>query len=124
MSWLFGNKENTPKINWHQLTSLEQLKEYKLKSNEQVVVFFKHSTRCSISSMAKSRFERNWNYEVDQILPVYLDLIAHRDISNALAEEFNVIHQSPQILVIKGGECIYNISHNQIDADKLAEFTD
>lgn len=122
MSWLFGNKENTSKINWHQLTSLDQIKDYKLKSSDQVVVFFKHSTRCSISSMAKSRFERSWNYDETQVLPVYLDLIAHRNLSNALAEEFNVIHQSPQILVIKDGECVYNNSHNQIDAGKLSGF--
>ncbi len=122
MSWLFGNKENASNIDWKVLNSLEQLEDFKAQSNDKLVVFFKHSTRCSISSMAKSKFERTWNYDESKAIPVYLDLIAHREISNALADEFGVSHQSPQILVIKDEICIYDNSHNQIDATSLSKY--
>ena len=123
MSWLFGKNEKTV-MNWEIYSSADQLDDFIQKSSEKLVVFFKHSTRCSISTMAKSRFERNWKYDSSKIIPVYLDLIAHRDLSNSLADKFQVEHQSPQILLIKNGACIYNTSHNMIDADELEQYID
>jgi bacillithiol system protein YtxJ len=95
-----------------QLDSIEE------KSTSQSVVIFKHSTRCSISHMAKGRLDRydNGNTEF-----YYLDLIAHRDISNEIASRFQVHHESPQILIIKNGECIYAESHSGIIVDELEE---
>lgn len=75
-------------------------------------LIFKHSTRCSISSMAFNRFEREFNLE--QVPVFYLDLLVYRSISNQLAESFNVLHQSPQVLLIKAKVCLYNASHNAI----------
>ena len=63
--------------------------------------------------MALSRFERNFSIEAVKVF--YLDLIAYRSISNQLAEEFSVEHQSPQLLFIQNGSCTYNASHNSID---------
>lgn len=84
-------------------------------------LIFKHSTRCSISSMAKRNFELGWD-----VIPVatklyFLDLIAHRDLSSYIAETFQVHHESPQILLIKDGECILDASHSDISADEVAE---
>ena len=123
MSWLFSKNEQTS-FEWDVFSSSDQLEDYIQLSSEKLIVFFKHSTRCSISTMAKSRFERNWKYDSTQILPIYLDLIAHRDLSAKLADRFHVAHESPQILLIKNGECIYNTSHNMIDADQLEQFID
>lgn len=79
---------------------------------------FKHSTRCSISTMAKSRIDRS---DVPAIDFYYLDLIAHRELSNTISEKFSVQHKSPQILLIKNGECIFDESHTAIDIDELKE---
>ncbi len=92
-------------MNWIALTEDGQLEEIKEKSNQQPVVIFKHSTRCSISSMAKNRLERET--PADNILFYYLDLIRYRPVSNKIAADFHVPHESPQILLIKNGECIY-----------------
>ena len=106
-------------MNWNVLNSPVQLDELKTKSFDQPQVIFKHSTRCSISSMVKNRLERA---AVPAGLPFhYLDLIAHRNISNQVAEDFFVEHESPQVLIIKNGECIYDESHNGINMDEIIE---
>lgn len=106
-------------MHWISLTTPEQLNEIKLKSAQKPQVIFKHSTRCSISSMALNRLERS--EEPDGVDFYYLDLIAHRNISSKIAEDFNVYHQSPQILVIKNGECVYDESHSSITMDDVLE---
>ena len=109
---------NENKIIWNQLTNLAQLNEITIISNEKPVAIFKHSTRCSISRMALKQFENEFNSS-DKVTPYFLDLIAHRDISNEIATRFGVHHQSPQLILIKEGKAIYSVSHSDIDAEEL-----
>ena len=109
---------NENKINWTELTDLGQLNEIIAISNEKPVAIFKHSTRCSVSRMALKQFENEFNSS-DKVTPYFLDLIAHRPISNAIAEQFSVTHQSPQLILIKDGKAVYNVSHSDIDAVEL-----
>jgi bacillithiol system protein YtxJ len=109
---------NENKINWNELTDLGQLNQIIAASNEKPVAIFKHSTRCSVSRMALKRFENEFNSS-DKVTPYFLDLIAHRDISNEIASRFGVMHQSPQLILIKEGKAIYNVSHSDIDAEEL-----
>jgi bacillithiol system protein YtxJ len=97
-------------MNWNELTSLDQLETVISDSNEQPVVIFKHSTRCSISSMALDRLQRAWD-NGENVKPYFLDLIQYRNISNQIAEKFGVMHQSPQVIIIKDGQAIYDNSH-------------
>ena len=106
-------------MNWIDITSDQQLEEIKIKSNTVPQVIFKHSTRCSISSMAKSRLERG--EQPQNIDFYYLDLIRYRTLSAKLAEEFDVWHESPQILVIKEGKCVYDESHSAIRMEDILE---
>ncbi len=86
------------------------------------MLIFKHSTRCSISATAKARMERNWKQEeVADIAPYYLDLIANRSLSNQVASYFDVQHQSPQVLLISKGACVYDASHFDISFDTIRE---
>jgi len=101
-------------MNWIQFTDLGQIQEIISLSEETPCVIFKHSTRCSISSMALNRFERNWSFENNEVQPYFLDLIAYREISNTLAEQFDVKHESPQMLIIKNGQCVFDSSHQMI----------
>lgn len=103
-------------MNWISLESAEQLNEIKQQPGYSII--FKHSTRCSISLMAKRRFEMDWT-NLPENLPLYfLDLIKYRDISNQVAQDFQVHHQSPQLLLIKGGECILDQSHSDISLEE------
>jgi bacillithiol system protein YtxJ len=104
-------------MNWIPLTTEKQLTEIREASAEKPVVIFKHSTRCSISAVAKSRLERAAAPE--EISFYYLDLIKFRDISNRIAADFDVPHESPQVLLIRNGECIYDESHSGITMDDL-----
>ncbi len=106
-------------MTWVNLTSLDQLNE--IKNAEGYSLIFKHSTRCSISMMAKRNFEFNWDVIPENTTLYFLDLISYREISNAIAETFNVAHQSPQILLIKNGDCVLEASHSDISADEVAE---
>ena len=104
-------------MNWIPLTTESQLSEIKESSVTKPVVIFKHSTRCSISAVAKSRLERAAAPET--ISFYYLDLIKFRDISNRIATDFNIPHESPQILLIRNGECVYDESHSGISMDEI-----
>lgn len=119
---IFGNSENadSPKsnINWTELTDVLQLQEIEAISNEKPIVIFKHSTRCSISRMALKQFEREFDLN-DTVDAYFLDLIAHRDISNEIARKFSVYHESPQLILIKNGKAVYDVSHSDIDAEAL-----
>ncbi len=108
-------------LNWHKLESLTDLEKIHSDSSGQPVLIFKHSTRCSISSAALARFERAW-VGTSGIKPYYLDLLAHRDVSNAIASKYGINHQSPQALLIKEGVCVYDASHLSIDVDDLKSF--
>ncbi|GAB3908572.1 bacillithiol system redox-active protein YtxJ [Larkinella knui] len=107
-------------MNWNKLQDNAQLAQIKQESAEQPVLIFKHSTRCSISSTAMSRLERNWSDSAG-IKPYYLDLISFRSVSGQVADEFGVDHQSPQVLLIQNGECIYDASHFEISFDELKQ---
>lgn len=108
------------KINWLQLQSGSQIEEIIEHSKSVPCLIFKHSTRCSISSLAQNRLDKGWNLDDKEILPYHLDLIAHRDLSNAVSEQFGVRHESPQVLLIKEGQCVYDASHLGISAREIA----
>jgi len=121
---LFGSSEESgnteSKINWIPLTDLDQLNEIVALSNEKPVAIFKHSTRCSISRMALKQFENEFDSEA-KVETYFLDLIAYRAVSNEIANRFNVYHESPQLLLIKNGQSVYDVSHSDIDAGDLTD---
>jgi bacillithiol system protein YtxJ len=106
-------------MNWIDLNDEQQLSSLKELSKQKAQLIFKHSTRCSISSMAKNRLERST--PPDSVDFYYLDLVKHRQLSSKIAEDFGVYHESPQVLLIKNGECIYDESHSGIQMDEILE---
>ena len=116
----FFNFSSKPKeaLNWRRISSVEELETAYNDEGIKPILFFKHSTRCSISSMVLNSFERNWNQEL-QCDICFIDLIAHRDVSNKLAELSSVTHQSPQAIVVQGGKVIYDASHSGIDTNEI-----
>jgi bacillithiol system protein YtxJ len=103
-------------INWTLLETAEQIDEIKKQPGYSII--FKHSTRCSISMMAKKRVEMDGDELPSDISMYFLDLIKHRDLSNKIAADFQVYHESPQMLLIKDGECILDQSHGQISVEE------
>lgn len=98
---------------WKNLTSLADVDTLKQESFNTPVVIYKHSTRCATSSFVKESLEKDY-VPIQNEVYYYLDLIEYRDISNAIAENFEVIHQSPQIIILNNGKATYNTSHMAI----------
>jgi len=117
---LFSFTKSTPQQQtpWIKITSTEQLNEVLRNIGDTPALLFKHSTRCSISSMALSGFERNWTGEVPCNL-YFIDLLKHRDVSQEVATLTGVVHQSPQCIVLKGSEIVYEATHSGIDARRI-----
>ena len=112
-------------MNWNLLTAPGQLAEIDLESHSQAIMILKHSTSCSISSVALSRLERKWNAgDTQKLKPYYLDLLEYRAISNEIATRYGVVHESPQTLIIKNGGCVYAASHMEINYDDLLAAAD
>lgn len=105
-------------MKWNLLTSEAQLTELLEKSKVNPQVIFKHSKRCSTSSMIKNRLERS--AIPPEIDCHFLDLITYRALSNKIAEELDVRHESPQVLLIQNGECIYHENHSAIYMEEIA----
>ena len=105
---------------WTDLTDKDQITIAKEESKDKLVGIFKHSTSCGISKMVlrnfESQFEENENTKL-----YFLDLRKHREVSNAVADELNVRHESPQFIVLNNGEVVHHSSHQDIDAAKLNE---
>lgn len=106
-------------MHWKYITDLAQVDQ--IKKQEGYSLIFKHSTRCSVSMMAKKRFEMDWSVLPENTSLYFLDLISYRDISAQIAETFQVHHESPQILLIKDGDCVLDASHSDISAEEVAE---
>lgn len=104
-------------MNWITLTGDDQLQTINERSSSRPQVIFKHSTRCSISSIVKSRIDRN--PEVEGVDFYFLDIIQNRHISNKIASDYAVHHESPQVLVIQDGKCVYDESHTGIHMDEI-----
>lgn len=115
-------KKEEVQVPWRVLSSLNQLEEIKEQSKSTPVAIFKHSTRCGISRMVLRQFESNYSLEDSQLKLYYLDLLNYRAISDEVGFTFQVLHQSPQLLVIKNGNAVAHASHHSIQAQELHKF--
>ncbi len=106
-------------MNWITLNTRKQLEDIKVTAGYSVI--FKHSSRCSISMMAKRRFEQDWDALPEDTAIYFLDLLNYRELSAHIADLFHVRHESPQLLLIKDGECVLHQSHSDICVDEVNE---
>ena len=107
---------------WRTLEESSQLDAVETLSKEKIVVIFKHSVTCGISNMVWHQFQNEIDFDNTYIEMLYLDLLAYRDISNEISRRFQVLHQSPQILVIRNGEVLHHASHSAIRISNIKEF--
>ena len=107
-------------MDWQPLTSEDQVRDIAENvSHSTYCVIFKHSTTCSLSAIAKHRMKDLTAAGPKDFLFYYLDLLSYRSVSNYIADSFDIRHESPQVLVIKDGKCIYNESHLSINIDSV-----
>ena len=116
---MFGH--NTVREDWNQLSSMDELDKAEKESNERAVVLFKHSVSCGVSAYAKHKMENGFDINPENCGFYYLDLLAHRDISNEIAHRYGVMHQSPQMIILRNGQAVFNASHHAVSLTTLKE---
>ena len=123
---IFGDKTSKEVgetyLSWTPLVSVEEINTIKEISKNQSVLIFKHSTRCGISRLVIKQFESLFNEENKQLKVYYVDLLNFREVSSKLSEVFQVVHQSPQLLIIKNRISVYNESHYEITKVNLSKY--
>ncbi|WP_417855144.1 bacillithiol system redox-active protein YtxJ [Xanthomarina gelatinilytica] len=107
---------------WLTLTQVDQLKDIESKSKTKTQVIFKHSTRCGISRMVLKQFVASYNLTESDLDLYYLDLLNHRDVSNETGYKFQVMHESPQLLIVKNGVVVAHASHGAINSLNLEQY--
>ena len=121
----FFNASSEPKeekvLPWQALTNVNQLVEIEKRSLAKTQLIFKHSTRCGISSMVMNQFVSMYDLDTNADL-YYLDLLNYRDVSNRVGYKFQVLHQSPQLLIIRNGVAVAHASHGTINELELKKY--
>ena len=108
-------------MNWISIETRQDIDNILEQSKQTPCLIFKHSTSCHMSEMSKYIIESEWNLEKEQLKPYCLDILKHKDLAVKIAEQFNEHHQSPQVLLIQGGECFYEESHLSISYEEMEE---
>ena len=122
---IFGGNEDVKEkkvLPWIPLNTLAQLEHIEKKSSTKTQVIFKHSTRCGISSMVMKQFVDMYSLTEKDLDLYYLDLLSYRDVSNEVGYRFQVMHESPQLLVVKNGIVVSHASHGAINEVDLTQF--
>jgi len=118
-SGLFSGDSNNQKegkdFPWIPLTSVDQLSEIEERSKTKPQLIFKHSTTCGISRMVIRTFTDTFEFTPQEVDVYYLDLHSYREVSNETGYKFQVLHQSPQLLIIKNGITVAHASHGSIN---------
>ncbi|MBV8880947.1 MAG: bacillithiol system redox-active protein YtxJ [Planctomycetaceae bacterium] len=104
------------------LSSLLEL-EAVLKPSKDPVVLYKHSTQCGMCDGAIEEVQAFEEQKPAEVRVYYLDLLAHRDVSNAIAQKLGVRHESPQAIVLKEGKPVAVFNHRQVKAEALRSAT-
>ena len=112
---MFGRKKQELPADWKVLDEEGQLESLIQQSYGKPVAIFKHSTSCGISAMAKYGLETRWDFNESELDFYYLDLLRFRSVSNLVAERLKVIHQSPQVILLRNGQVVYAASHHKIE---------
>ena len=109
-------------MKWNTINTLEHLNNIKADSNDQFVLIFKNSLNCNVSADALDLIEENWKAGDElRMKPYLVDVIKNRPLSMQIAEDYNIKHQSPQVLLIRNGVCVYSKTHWNISYDELLD---
>jgi len=112
-------------MQWNEITTLEEWNTILNKSSDRGQVILKHSTTCPVSANALAEFEdylaKTPNGEVDYTL---VKVIESRPVSNKIAEDLNVKHESPQIIYVKDKSKYWTASHWAVTTEHISAVLD
>lgn len=121
---LFSDGNSEKSSDWHTLTEKAALDQVLEESFEKPQLLFKHSTRCSVSLFARLELEK-YRQEIEKHAGMHLiDVIASRDVSRYAADKLDIAHESPQAILIAGGEVVWHDSHGSVKGETILEVLD
>ncbi len=106
-------------INWKKFNGLEGFKAI-VGQESNPLLLFKHSSRCSLSTMALERLERHWQQDMG-VACYLINVINEREVSNEIAKTYDVVHESPQVLLCVKDQCLYHASHIEINFSVISK---
>lgn len=110
---------------WKEISTMDEWNSVLEQSAERPAVILKHSTTCPVSASALEEYDEYLGKSPNENIGYYLvKVIESRPVSNQIAEDLKVKHQSPQILYFKNKESIWNTSHWSVTAKHMAAVLD
>jgi bacillithiol system protein YtxJ len=101
------------------LTTLDELETAVAGSSARPILLFKHSTTCGTSARAHKEIETLLSRPPLRADVYVVSMQAGRAISNAIAQRFDVRHESPQVLLVYNGAVIWHASHGRVTKDAI-----
>ncbi|MDZ7726036.1 MAG: bacillithiol system redox-active protein YtxJ [Candidatus Campbellbacteria bacterium] len=90
------------------------------RSYDSPVLVLKTSNVCMQSRRVYEEFKNLEKRDKEIELQMYVLVVQDaRDISNYIAETFGIVHESPQVIVIRNEDVIYYEDHAKIDIEKI-----
>jgi len=113
------DKENETLIK--EVTNSGEFESLLKNSHSSPVFFLKHSTRCPISKWAFDELVEAEKKMARHASFAFLDLIAFREVSNFIAHQTGIKHESPQLFYFNDGEVKEVLTHQDVKATAIAD---
>lgn len=102
-----------------EITSSPEFAELLAESCQRKIIIFKHSTTCPISERAYQEVKAFIQNSKDDVLVVMIKVIESRPVSNQVANDLEVKHQSPQVLLLSNRKVLWHTSHQSVTKDNI-----
>ncbi|AQT86493.1 bacillithiol system protein YtxJ [Paenibacillus larvae subsp. larvae] len=110
---------------WKEISEIQEWNDLFAHSDEQPFVILKHSTTCPVSASALEEYEEYLSGRPNEQVKYYLvKVIESRPVSNRIAGDLKVKHESPQIIYVKDKASYWNTSHWSITKKHMAAVLD
>src|SRR5690625_2675189 len=104
-----------------ELVTSDDLEKVREESTQHQAFIFKLSTTCPVSADSFDQYNTFIERKENEIAAYFVKVRETREVSNQIAEETGVQHQSPQILFVKDREVLWNTSHSKITVENLED---
>lgn len=105
---------------WNQPQNVNEL-DTVLGRSDRIQAIFKHSSACGTSAFALRGMEEVISEVSESVDFSILEVRLQRKLSNYVAEKTGVRHESPQLILMKNGEVVWNASHSAIYPKSVLE---
>jgi bacillithiol system protein YtxJ len=95
---------------FQEILDVDSLDRFLQQANETPAILFKHSNTCGISARAHRQMA-----EVEQAIGIIIVQNA-RPVSEEIVRRFGLSHETPQVLIVRGGDLLWNASHHNVSA--------